>query len=241
MNKFIEFYITGDIDLFLEHFKNPAEFMFRRTSDNKADFFLPNAKVYLYPEIKRILETIKDRVSYKTIFDANDFTKEECDKAELLYFFSTSKDGIGLLKMYDTVYDMWKEPKLNLFSRINPSGLFISTGGGLHLFNEELIEKMKKENITNGINFIPCVIEFEGKEITDWFYGYANNDLGDYDRGEGRFLRTFERARWHGEDFNTSSIYKTNILIVSNKVYRFFNNLTEKQKGSVRFQPVDLC
>jgi hypothetical protein len=60
--------------------------------------------------------------------------------------------------------------ELPLYSRVDMTGrLYINTGGGLHLFQETLIEKLRQKNLADHLTFVPLKITAAaGKASKAW-------------------------------------------------------------------------
>lgn len=237
MRKYIDIYFEGNIDLLLENLKLPPNMKIERESDNLANLFLENQDTKYYNNIKNQVQELDIKI-YPT-FMSDCFTEDDCKDSSLLHLVAKSTEGINLVTPHDSILDIQSKTELELHSRVELSGSFILTDSELYLFHENLMDKLKQQNLLDGINYIPTIINGKGKGSRKWFYVFSKNDLGVLLKKEGQFLKSFNKKNWNNADFYTSSSFDFTSLFVSNRVYHFFRGLIEVIKG-IEFRPIEL-
>lgn len=241
MQKGIEIFIDGDVNQFLEHWNLPPG-VDRIPRGDTLRFFLHGEATAHFARIKDVVAKLGDAVELESVFFMRDVTPADCDDAELLFMMPLSLDGIGLTASFADRADMLRHRELPLYSRVDMTGrLYINTGGGLHLFQETLIEKLRQKNLADHLTFVPLKITAAaGKASKAWSAVFCTHDLGPANTHE-RFIPEFDRANWHGEHFNTSLAFGDgDFLYVSQAVRQVFQYCSEKQVGTVEFEPIAL-
>lgn len=241
MQKGIEIFIDGDVKQFLDHWNLPPG-VDRKPCGDTLRFFLHDEATDHFGRIKDVVGELGDAVKLASSFFIRDVTPADCDAAELLHLLPESVDGIGLTASFADRHDMLRQPELPLYTRVDMTGrLYINTGGGLHLFHDTLIEQLRKQHLADTLACVPVNIEAAaGKAPTGWSAAFCTHDLGAANMHE-RFIPEFARANWHGEPFNTSLAFgKGDFFFVSQKVRQVFQHCSEKQVGTVEFEPIAL-
>lgn len=241
MRKGIEIFIDGDVKQFLDHWNLPPG-VDRKPCGDTLRFFLHDAATEHFARIKEVVGELGDAVELESSFFTRDVTPADCDDAELLFLTPISLDGIGLTASFADREDKMRQRELPLYTWVDMTGrLYINTGGGLHLFHKKLIEKLCQKNLADHLRFVPLKVEVaSSKGAKGWHAAFGTHDLGAANTHE-RFIPEFARANWHGEPFNTSLAFGDgDFLFVSQEVRQVFQQCSEKQVGTVEFEPIAL-
>lgn len=270
MKKKIVAIIDGNIDTLLANWKPPEKVEYDREEDHLEIVFdddsLPEYR-NLEAAVERLKSN--HSLELGSLFRAYDFTKIDLEKSELLWmqvllFSELELAGVNPVKetrcpVCSRVHSkLQKTEKIEMITHKRIPKSYIIGTLYLDLFHNDLLKMLREKGMDGSLQSIPCSIKTgENEVIDDYSCVYSTADLGLEAGGMfygapckecGRpevlnnesFIHTYERKKWQGKDFCTSTFLGPDFLYVSQQVYQLIVSLPEEAREGVIFNPVDL-
>lgn len=240
MEKVINVSVKGNLGVLFDTWKLPEGVDCERKPPDRCKICFSGDTIAYFGELENVVGQLAGAVQIHPVFQAYNFSHEECLAAELLILSGLTQDEFDLKISYNNIQELQTKSHIEFHTYSPVKGLIVLSDSGLWLFHESLVSEIERKKLTAGLHVIPASIDVEDEGILkDWLWVSSVKDLGRL-FFERRFLYGLQRDNWKGEQFCTSSSHQWETLFVSQPVYRLLDNLSADEKGEIKFQPVEL-
>ncbi|MBN1178750.1 MAG: hypothetical protein JXD18_06035 [Anaerolineae bacterium] len=241
MKRLISVDVEGDVDALLACWPVPDVARFTRMGPQAAKLIFYDDAVVHFDALEAAIARHALPVDLGVRYRAHSFSAEECAAAELLMLYGRCLDGVSFPFRYAGVSELQSRSQLEVVAREALPGRFVALCGSGHLMRADLRADLEGAGLATGLLGVPASIDVEGQagRVEDWLWVSSTVDLGEPDT-QRRFVGAFDRARWGGEHWCSSSFYNGRIFTVSQSVYRFLTALPAGDTCELDFAPVEV-